>query len=209
MTHRKKLIEVALPADATPRWSGRDTPCRSDPRAMGVKPYPRIVGAAEPLLPDPDRVVAGAVQEIAGLARQVLADLRASCDAAPVDLDDALARQPGGIGGRRPDVLDAKRRTAGDDLLRAQPGGEIVEHHGDRNPRPPDAGLAVADGGVRSRHSMAAVSMLASPWWKGVLRASAASTGRCSSVGVKGEERLRRPPEALVEADAPSLGVTR
>ena len=42
---------------------------------MGVKPYPRIVGAAESLLPDPDRVVAGAVQEIAGLARQVLVDL--------------------------------------------------------------------------------------------------------------------------------------
>jgi hypothetical protein len=71
MTHRKKLIEVALPADAAPCWSGHDTPCRSDPRAMGVKPYPRIVGAAESLLPDPDRVVAGAVQEIAGLARQV------------------------------------------------------------------------------------------------------------------------------------------
>ena len=33
---------------------------------------------------------------------------------------------------------------------------------------------------------------------------------RCSSVcRVMGEERLRRPPEALVVADAPSLGVTR
>jgi len=33
---------------------------------------------------------------------------------------------------------------------------------------------------------------------------------RCSSVcRVMGEERLRRPPEALIVADAPSLGVTR
>ena len=33
---------------------------------------------------------------------------------------------------------------------------------------------------------------------------------RCSSVcRVTGEERLRQPPEALIVADAPSLGVTR
>jgi len=36
---------------------------------------PRIVAAAEPLLADADRVVAGTVQQIAGLARQVLVDL--------------------------------------------------------------------------------------------------------------------------------------
>jgi hypothetical protein len=69
----------------------------------------------------------------------------------------------GGRGGRRADVLDGQRWIAGDDLFGAQPGGEIVEHHGDCNPRALDAGLAVTDGGVDagalSRHSMAAVSV--------------------------------------------------
>src|SRR5690606_19875833 len=64
------------------------------------------------------------------------------------DLDDGPGRQLGGIRGRRPHVLDAERRIACDDLLRAQPGRQIVEHDSDRNPRALDAGLAVADGRV-------------------------------------------------------------
>jgi hypothetical protein len=36
---------------------------------------PRVVGAAQRLLADADRVVAGAVQKVASLARQVLVDL--------------------------------------------------------------------------------------------------------------------------------------
>ena len=52
------------------------------------------------------------------------------------------------MGGGRTNILDPKRRIAGDDLLRAQPGGEMVQHHGDRDARALDAGLAVAPGRV-------------------------------------------------------------
>jgi hypothetical protein len=63
---------------------------------------------------------------------------RTSRRAAVAGLDDPLPRQLGGIGGRRAHVLDAKRRIARDDLVGAEPGGEVVEHDRDRIrvPRP-------------------------------------------------------------------------
>ena len=65
-----------------------------------------------------------------------------------------------GIGGRRTDVPDAKRRIARDDLLCAQPRGKMVEHHGDRDARALDAGLAMAGSMlIRSRHSIVMCSM--------------------------------------------------
>ena len=35
-----------------------------------------------------------------------------------------------------------------DGRLRSEPGGEVVDHHGDPNPRAPDTRPAVADGGI-------------------------------------------------------------
>jgi hypothetical protein len=52
-------------------------------------------------------------------------------------------------------MVSTKRRLAGDDLFRAQPGGEIVEHDGDRNPRALMHALPLQTPGsvlMRSRH---------------------------------------------------------